>query len=182
MFYDVKDSMKILLYATSDPELIKDTTNLGSISLWQAISSSLVIFFVALFASLPMAVITAPVTAISIFIINKALHRTDQKFPILLSGAIFIHTAVKIIALASGIMSKAHYFGVRPSVFGFEPGVYLMLLISSALSFLCLQRFNKGQFHKNIISSYAFFGILDMVLFASTTVSYGYTMLLLYKI
>ena len=182
MFYDVKDSMKILQYASSDPELVKESTDLGSISIWQAISSSLVIFFVALFASLPMAVITAPVTAVSIFILNKALLQSHKRYHILLGAAILIHTAVKITALASGLMSKAHYFGVRPSIFGFEPGVYLMLIISSTLSFLCLKRFNKDQFHKNIISSYAFFGILDMVLFASTTVSYGYTMLLLYKI
>ncbi|MDA3958680.1 hypothetical protein [Oceanispirochaeta sp.] len=184
IFSDINYEKRALFFASNHPEIMKSTTTLSTIPLWYPLGTTLLLFLVSLIAGGLYLLALLPLPVFSAFLLDYFLRATHRRLYIIKTSLVtFLHTGMKLF-LSSVLISSAGNFIFHPLYFGKTPHIYIILILSSLITYILALRVNKAQKEttNGCMSFYYRFCGMDYLLFVPLIIMYLISSILLSKI
>jgi len=184
VFSDINFDKRALLFASDQPQVMKDRSRFSTLPFWYPASTTLLIFLVSVIAGGLFLLGEVPLPAGTAFLLDRFSKAVHRPLYLVKTGFItVIHTVIKVI-LTRVLLMSGQNIRFRPLLFGTPPAFYTALVLSALLcSFLALRLNRKQKANLNeCMSFYYRFSIMDYLLYVPLMIMYLISSILLSKI
>lgn len=178
IFSDFDSDQRQIYFASSNENIVKRTTTYRNISFLNVIVTSIALFFVALFMTIPLVGIMEIIPAMMILVGLKVLSKLKHKFFILLASSALAHIIIKVIIVKDKVILNG---SIIPNINLGGNYMNVVLIISAIYALICSYLNAKRHDDVNVVRVYTLFAILDLVFLALYVMSYSIGNMLLYK-
>ena len=184
VFSDINFDKRALLFASSQPRVMKDRSRLSTLPVWYPAGTTMLIFLVSIIGGGLFLLVEIPLPAAAAFLLDrfsKALHK--PWYHVKTGLVAVIHTAVKLL-LTRVLLASGQNFRFRPLLFGSAPEFYIILTAFTVICYILAIRMNRSQMMNpnGCMSFYFRFSFMDFLLYVPMVVMYLISSVLLSKI
>lgn len=184
VFFDLIEGDKKLYFASSNSELIKETTKVTTIDPVRIIGVIFIVIFQAAFTGAVVYILfVALAPLLLLLLMDKFLPSFKNKSYIQSAISVVIHTGLKIYLTYQLIYVMAT-FVLRPQIVGEEPYIYIAMVVMSAISYYLMSRYIKWniEYSSTPLLAYLQFILFEYVSYTLLVYIYITTYLVINKI
>ncbi len=184
VFFDLVDNSKIIYFASSNQDLVEQTTKALTIDPTRIIGMFLMaVVLAALFSAVYYVLAVGVLPFLLLIIMNKFLPDFKNKEYVKSLVCVILHMALKV-SLIYYIIHVMGTFVLRPPMIGSEPYIYIFMVFTSIISYYLMVRHYRRnlEYERTITLSYLHFLFYEYIIFTLVVFIYIATYMIIGKI
>ena len=184
VFFDLVDNNKIIYFASSNQDLVEQTTKALTINPTRIIGMFLMaVVLAALFSAVYYVLAAGILPFLLLIIMNKFLPDFKNKEYVKSLVSAILHLAL-MVSLIYYIIHVMGTFVLRPLMIGNEPYIYIFMVITSIISYYLMVRHYRWnrEYERTITLSYLQFLFYEYIIFTLVVFIYIATYMIIGKI